>query len=88
MCLLIDETVMILDRALGLGERTRRFTADTRLLGGLPEFDSMAVVAVIAALEDQFGFAVDDDEVSAATFETVGSLARFIEGKLDAVGSR
>lgn len=46
----------------------------------------MAVVAIITAIEEDFGVVVDDDEVSAETFETVGSLARFIESKVGATG--
>jgi acyl carrier protein len=42
----------------------------------------MAVVNVITALEDHFGITVDDDEISAQTFETLGSLTRFVEQKL------
>ncbi len=57
-------------------------TSDTGLLGAIPEFDSMAVVSIITALEDSFGFAVDDDEIDASVFETVGTLVAFVEGKL------
>ena len=56
--------------------------ADTALLGNLPELDSMAVVSIITALEEHYGFAVADDEISADTFSTLGSLAEFVEGKL------
>lgn len=57
------------------------FTAQSQLLGNLPEFDSMAVVAIITALEDRFGVAVEDDEISADTFATLGSLADFVAAK-------
>ncbi len=53
----------------------------TELLGGIAEFDSMAVVMVITALEDDLGVSVEDDEISAETFETVGSLVRFVKEK-------
>ncbi len=67
-----------------LGVDTAKITIDkeTRLLGSLPEFDSMAVVSVLTAIEDHFGIAVDDDEVDSAMFETVGSLCQFVESKL------
>jgi len=55
----------------------------TELLGGIAAFDSMAVVMVITALEDKLGISVEDDEISAETFETVGSLVSFVESKLD-----
>ena len=58
------------------------------LLGSMPEFDSIAVTLVIAALEEQFGVTLDDDEISADVFESVGSLARFVERKLDALPPR
>ena len=67
---------------LNLGERGARWSRSSPLLGAVPELDSMAVVAVLTALEDRFGFAVDDDEVSGRTFATVGDLVAFVEGKL------
>jgi acyl carrier protein len=42
----------------------------------------MAVVSVITALEERFGFAVDDDEIDGSTFATVGALVSFVDGKL------
>ncbi len=72
----------ILDEALSLNGRVASFTASTRLLGALPELDSMAVVTIIAALEDRFGFAVNDDEIDGSVFETFGSLQSFVDGKL------
>ena len=35
----------------------------------------MAVVTVLTMIEDEFGITVDDDEVSADVFETLGTLA-------------
>lgn len=72
----------LLDDALTLNGRAATFDASTPLLGALPEFDSMAVAAVLAAIEDTFGITIEDDEVDGATFETVGSLAAFVESKL------
>ena len=72
----------ILRDTLSLGPRADQLTADTALLGGLPEFDSMAVVSVIASLENEFGITVNDDEMSAEVFATVGSLAQFVAHKL------
>lgn len=42
----------------------------------------MAVVSVLTAIEEEFGISVDDDEISASIFETVGSLVAFVESKL------
>jgi acyl carrier protein len=78
----LEEVREILSQVLGLGERSHSLHADSTLLGSLPELDSMAVVSVITALEEHFGIVVDDDEISASSFETLGSLARFVEEKL------
>jgi len=55
---------------------------DTALLGAVPEFDSMAVVTVLTSLEESFGIMINDDEVDASIFETVGALVSFVEGKV------
>jgi acyl carrier protein len=73
----------ILRDTLNLGDRADRLTAESPLLGGLPEFDSMAVVSVVTMIEDQLGVSVDDDELSADVFATVGSLADFVNRKMD-----
>ena len=78
----LNQVKTILIDVLGLGEAGQRLDADSPLLGSLPELDSMAVVSLIGALEDAFGITVDDDEISASTFETLGSLAAFVERKL------
>ncbi len=79
----IDAVRRVLDDALKLGDRADGFEAATPLLGSIPEFDSMAVVTVITALEDSFGIEFEDDEITGATFATVGSLSDLIDEKLD-----
>ena len=74
----------ILADTLNLGGRVAGMTATTPLLGALPELDSMAVVALIGKLEERFDIAVMDDEITADTFATLGSLVQFVEGKLSA----
>jgi acyl carrier protein len=78
----LDDVKQILIDILNLGQEGHAMNAQTRLLGSIPELDSMAVVNLITALEEQFGIAVDDDEISAATFDTLGSLADFVAQKL------
>jgi len=76
------EVLTILEAVLSLKGRSSGFANETRLLGGLPELDSMAVVDVLTALEERFGFVVADDEIDGAAFATVGSLVEFVRGKL------
>ena len=78
-----NEVVSVLDEVLSLKGRASTFTRDTPLLGAIPELDSMAVISLVTALEDRFGFTIDDDEISGETFETVGSLTAFVAGKLE-----
>ena len=77
----LDEVKTILIDVLSLGEAGQRLDAGSPLLGSLPELDSMAVVSLIGALEEHFGIEVADDDISASTFETLGSLAAFVEHK-------
>jgi acyl carrier protein len=79
----IKDVVSVLDGVLNLKGRSSTFSADTPLLGQLPELDSMAVASVLTALEERFGFTIDDDEIDGSTFATVGSLAAFVSGKLE-----
>jgi acyl carrier protein len=79
-----QEVKNILAEVLSLGHRADRWDAATPLLGSLPELDSMAVVTVITTVEERFGFSIDDDEISAQVFATLGSLTEFINGKLAA----
>ncbi|MGX9217139.1 acyl carrier protein [Massilia varians] len=78
----LDETKNILIDVLSLGEAGQRLQADSPLLGSLPELDSMAVVSLVGALENHFGIVIDDDDLSASTFETLGSLADFVARKI------
>ncbi|WP_066016185.1 acyl carrier protein [Endozoicomonas atrinae] len=58
---------------------TSAFNEQTELLGALPEFDSMAVVGLITAMEETFGIAVNDDDLDAELFETVGSVLSYVD---------
>ena len=77
----LDQIRQLIGDILQLGDRTETLSADTPLLGNLPELDSMAVVAVITELEQRFGIVVDDDDIGAETFENLGSLLEFVEHK-------
>ena len=82
--MVIDDLKSVVGTTLQLGSRVNAMNPATPLLGAIPELDSMAVVALITALEERFDITVEDDEIGAATFETLGSLAQFVEQKLAA----
>jgi len=77
----LEEVKAVLVDVLNLGDAGQALGPDSPLLGALPELDSMAVVSVIAALEERFGIMVDDDDISASTFATLGSLSAFVADK-------
>lgn len=77
-----EDVKNLLADTLSLGERRHGLGPDTALLGSLPELDSMAVIQLITALEEQFDIRVEDDEISADTFASLGSLASFVDDKL------
>lgn len=76
------EIERILTEILALDPASTPLDDDTALNGALPEFDSMAVVSILTAVEDHYGVVIDDDEVDAEIFETVGTLKRFVDGKV------
>ena len=80
--MLLEEVKTVVGRALQLGHRVQSMNETSALLGAIPELDSIAVVNVITALEEHFDITVADDEIGASAFETLGSLTRFVEGKL------
>lgn len=79
-----QEVLAVLDEVLGLGGRAASFTRNTHLLGAIPELDSMAVVALLAGIEDRFGMVFDDDDVDGRAFATVGTLVDFVRDKVSA----
>ena len=77
----LEDVRKILVETLGIENRAGSLTASTPLFGSLPELDSLAVVELVTALEDRFNIVVDDSEFTGDTFETVGTLAEFVERK-------
>lgn len=84
----LDRLRKVLRDTLQIGSRADDLTERSRLFGGIPEFDSVAVISVVMALEEEFGVRISDRELSAEVFETLGSLNHFIASKADALMSR
>ncbi len=78
----IQTVKIILNDVLQLGAAVDELDQNSPLLGAIPELDSMAVVSLITSLEEHFGFVVEDDELDASVFETLGSLVAFVDNKL------
>lgn len=77
----VDEVKHLIAELLGIGDRVDSMNASTELLGSLPELDSMAVIELVQAIEDRFGVAMDDEDISAETFSTLGSLAEYVRAR-------
>ncbi|REL25218.1 acyl carrier protein [Thalassotalea euphylliae] len=71
----------LIQESLQLDE-VANWEADTEILGAIPEFDSMAIVTVLTLTEENYGIVIEDDEVSAEVFETLGSLTAFLSEKI------
>jgi acyl carrier protein len=75
----LDDVIVVIAQTLGIEDRAPSFVASTPLFGSVPELDSLAVLELTSALEERFDFVIDDDDFSGDIFETVGSLAAFVD---------
>lgn len=75
----LDGVRSVVVNVLGIQDRADTLDASTPLFGSIPELDSLAVVELAAALEEKFDFEIDDDDFTGEVFETLGSLAEFVE---------
>lgn len=64
---------------LQIESRADTLTPETELFGAMPEFDSLAIVELITVLESRFGFQMDEADITGEVFETVGSLAAYLD---------
>ncbi len=71
----------VLADVLNLDGRAMGLTASSPLLGALPELDSMAVAALIAAIEDHFSVTFEDEDLTEQTFATFGSLTSVVAAR-------
>jgi acyl carrier protein len=78
---LAENLKRILTAQLGPSYPPGYFNDDTPLLGAIPELDSMAVVGILTAVEEELGVTVDDDEISADAFSTFRALEEFLYAK-------
>jgi acyl carrier protein len=53
---------------------------DTPLLAGV--IDSLGLMQLISYIEEEFDVAIDDSEVTASNFRTVGDIERLVQGKV------
>ena len=80
----IEESIKrILIRELEVDpEAMSELTTSTPLLGRGIGLDSMETLTLVTAIEKEFDIQVEDEELTADRFQTVGTLAGFVLGKL------
>ena len=78
----VEAVKAVLVETLGLEGDAATMDADTRLFGSLPELDSMAVLEVLLALEERFGITIDGEDVTAESFESLGSLTELVRDQV------
>ncbi|ANI41937.1 acyl carrier protein [Mycolicibacterium vaccae ATCC 25954] len=75
----LERVKVVLVKTLAIQDRADNLDASTELFGSMPELDSMAVVALSVNLEREFDFEIDDEDFTGDVFETIGTLAEFVE---------
>ena len=75
----LDRVKVVIVKTLGIQDRADTLEASTELFGSVPELDSMAVVTLAVNLEREFDIEIDDDDFTGEVFETIGTLAEFVE---------
>ena len=78
------ELARILDDVLALEGRGVALRAESRLMGAIPELDSMAVLSVLEAIRDRLHVRIADDEIDGRMFSTLGALTEFVSARASA----
>lgn len=74
-----ERVKQIISHTVGGEYRDKIIPDDLKLIGNI--LDSMAVTNLIVALEEEFGFAFEDVDLSADSFETVATLSELVKRK-------
>ena len=71
--------MVVVVKTLGIKDRAHPLEASTELFGSLPELDSMTVITLSVNLEREFDFEINDEDFTGEVFDTIGSLAEYVE---------
>ncbi|KWX56723.1 acyl carrier protein [Mycobacterium sp. NAZ190054] len=75
----LDRLKIVIVKTLDIQDRADMLDASTELFGSMPELDSMTVVTLSVNLEREFDFEIDDEDFTGEVFDTIGTLADFVE---------
>ena len=79
---ILRRTAAVVDSVVGRGRRPQTSGADVLLSGGGFAPDSLAKINLIMALEEEFGFEIDEATMPASVLKTVATLAQFVRAQL------
>jgi serine O-acetyltransferase len=77
----VERLVSLLRRNVEAVPLPATMDGSTGLLGEGIGLDSVEILKLVCAIEEEFGLTLDEGELTAARFKTVGSLAGFIQEK-------
>jgi acyl carrier protein len=78
----LDRISRVLEAMLGEVLHARSINENTGLLGHGMGLDSIEVLGLVAALEEEFALTIDDSELDVRHFATVGAVLHLILPKL------
>jgi acyl carrier protein len=70
---------LVADKVRWSGDRSR-LTADFALIDN-QVIDSLGMISLVSALEEEFGIDVDDEDLVPDNFATIGQIAAFVDSK-------
>lgn len=79
----IDQLRQIIAEQLDVNIRIDDIQADTPLFEEGLGLDSIAIMAFITLIEENFGFQFAEDELTMEPFQNVTTLAQFVSAKLE-----
>lgn len=78
----VPQVIRVLQQSQPLPAGVRLQSGTVLMEGGL-NFDSVALLEFVIALEAEFGCEIDDSEITGGAFRTVGTASELIESKLE-----
>lgn len=79
---ILDRVLRLLRERLGVGDDGQPLGEDAGLLGHGIGLDSVEVLQLVAHIEEEFGLTIDDEDLDAEHFRTVGTVISFVQERL------
>jgi acyl carrier protein len=77
-----ERVIAIIQKTIEVPLALDQITPDSGLLGHGIGLDSIEVLSLVAAIETEFNLTIDDRELKAAHFATLGTLIDFVRHRL------